>query len=93
LLSNPVVKLGDSCKLTHKFTGLYSIEKVLPGFNFVLKDLASGKTLQRPVHAQRLRLFRERDEDILRNDSAVSLFDSKTKNRQIVVKIVVGDLT
>jgi hypothetical protein len=31
LLSNPVVKLGDSSKLTPKFTGLYSIEKVLPG--------------------------------------------------------------
>jgi hypothetical protein len=63
LLSNPVVKFGDSSKLTPKFTGLYSIEKVLPGFNFVLKDLTSGKTLQRPVHAQRLRLYRERNAD------------------------------
>jgi hypothetical protein len=92
LLSNPVVKLGDSSKLTPIFTGLYSIEKVLPGFNFVLKDLTSGKTLQRPVHAQRLRLYRERDEDCLRNDSEVCLFETKTKNRQIAVKIVVGDL-
>jgi hypothetical protein len=37
LLSNPVVKLGDSSKLTPKFTGLYSIEKVLPGFNFCIE--------------------------------------------------------
>jgi O-acetyl-ADP-ribose deacetylase (regulator of RNase III) len=92
LLSNPVVKLGDSSKLTSKFTGLYSVEKVLPGFNFVLKDLTSGKTLQRPVHAQRLRLYRERNADMLQNDSEVCLFETKTKNRQIVVKIVVGDL-
>jgi O-acetyl-ADP-ribose deacetylase (regulator of RNase III)/transposase InsO family protein len=92
LLSNPVVKLGDSSKLTPKFTGLYSIEMVLPGFNFVLNDLTSSKTLQRPVHAQRLRLYRERDEDTLQNDSEVCLFETKTKNRQIAVKIVVGDL-
>jgi O-acetyl-ADP-ribose deacetylase (regulator of RNase III)/transposase InsO family protein len=93
LLSNPVVKLGDSSKLTPKFTGLYSIEKVLPGLNFMLKDLTSGKTLQRPVHAQRLRLYRERHDDVLLNDSEVCLFETKTKNRQITVKIVVGDLT
>jgi hypothetical protein len=92
LLSNPVVKLGDSSKLTPKFTSMFSIEKVLPGFNYLLKDVTSGKTLQRPVHAQRLRLYRARDEEILRNDSEVCLFDTKTKKCQIAVKIVVGDL-
>jgi O-acetyl-ADP-ribose deacetylase (regulator of RNase III) len=72
---------------------LYSIEIILPGINFVLKDLASGKILQRPVHTQRLRLFRERGENTLQRDSEVCLLESKTKKRQISVKIVVGDIT
>ena len=38
LLSNSVVKPGESSKLTQKYTGVYEIKDVRPGFNYMLTD-------------------------------------------------------
>jgi hypothetical protein len=93
LLSNPAVRAGDSAKLTAPFRGPFSIKEIKPGYNYVLTDLTTGKILPRCVHAERLRVFRERDNEARKDETEVCLFEGKTKHRLITVKILAADIT
>jgi hypothetical protein len=93
LLSNPAVRVGDSAKLTALFRGPFSIKEIKPGYNYVLTDLTTGKSLPRCVHAERLRIFRERDNEARKDETEVCLFEGKTKHRLITVQILAADIT
>jgi O-acetyl-ADP-ribose deacetylase (regulator of RNase III) len=82
------VRVGDSAKLTAPFRGPFSIKEIKPGYNYVLTDLSTGKILPRCVHAERLRVFRERDNEARKDETEVCLFEGKTKHRLITVKIL-----
>jgi O-acetyl-ADP-ribose deacetylase (regulator of RNase III) len=49
--------------------------------------------LPRCVHAERLRVFRERDNEARKDETEVCLFEGKTKHRLITVKILAADIT
>jgi len=66
LLFTPVTKKYESSKLTRRFIGPYTITHCLSGFNYRLKAVETGKQVRRPVHAGRLRPFREPDDERLR---------------------------
>lgn len=93
LLSNTVTKQNECSKLIKRFNGPYQIEEIRNGFNYILKHVDSGEILRRPVHADRLRPFFERT--TATNFTAathVCTYEGKTKNRELGVKIIVGDI-
>ena len=94
LLSNPVVKKGESKKLKMHFSGPYIIVSVESGYNYRLQDLTSGKPVRRPVHAERLRPLWEMDNDYRKSTmpNLTSLFTGHTIRRKIQVTVEVCDL-
>jgi transposase InsO family protein len=93
LLSNPAIRMSDSAKLTSPFRGPFLVREIRPGYNYVLTDLITGKTLPRCVHAERLRVFWERDSKARKEETEICLFEGKAKHRLIMVKTVVADIT
>jgi hypothetical protein len=92
LLFTPVTKKHESSKLTRRFIGPYTITHCLSGFNYRLKDVESGKQLRRPVHAGRLRPFREPEDERLRYYIDPE-YSGVTQYRRIVCNVRVGDIT
>src|SRR5271157_798527 len=94
LLHNPVVKKGECVKLKRKYIGPYIIIECRPKFNYMLKELSSGKEMKRPVHANRLRALRELPNDYrLRGpDADVRLYDAVSPCRNMNVTIRIGDI-
>lgn len=94
LLFNPVTKKNECAKLKRRYLGPYIITDCKPGFNYMLKELATGKEIKRPVHANRLRALRELDNDYRMQGSYVDvrLFEGKTEHRGIDVTVRVGNI-
>jgi len=94
LLHNPVVKKGECTKLKRKYLGPFLIIECRPKHNYMLKELATGKEMKRPVHANRLRSLKELPNDYrLRvTDADVRLYESVTPVRNIAVTIRIGDI-
>jgi hypothetical protein len=63
LLHNEALRPHESPKLSQKFAGPFIITQCEPNFNYHLQHLMTGKMLKRSVHASRLRVFRERDNE------------------------------
>ena len=63
LLTNPVTKKGESPKLSQLWRGPFVITQQLKNFNYLLQDVTTGKDLQRPVHATRLKKLHEPEND------------------------------
>ena len=94
LLHDPTTKKGENSKLKRRYTGPFVIVECLPNLNFKLRELSTGKSLQRPVHAGRMSLLRELDNDyrISNSDVAISLFRGQTARRKLEVQVQVGDI-
>jgi O-acetyl-ADP-ribose deacetylase (regulator of RNase III) len=92
LLYTPVTKKNESAKLTRRFVGPYVITHCLSGFHYRLKHLESGKQLRRPVHAGRLRPFREPDDERVRHYRDPD-FSGTTQHRRLDINTRVGDIT
>jgi hypothetical protein len=69
------------------------VKEIRPGYNYVLTDLTTGTTLPRCVHAERLHVFRERDNETRKDETEICLFEGKTNHRLIMVKILAADIT
>src|SRR5208282_1641819 len=54
---------GECAKLKRKYLGPFLIIECRPKHNYMLKELASGKEMRRPVHANRLRSLKELPND------------------------------
>ena len=94
LLHNPVVKKWECTKLKRKYSGPFLIIECRPKHNYMLKNLASGNEMRRPVHANRLRSLKELPNDYrLRGpDSDVRLYEAITPQRKLEVTIRIGDI-
>src|SRR5664279_2491865 len=94
LLFNPVVKKGECVKLKRRYVGPYFIIDCRPGYNYMLKELSTGKELKRPVHANRFRSLRELDNDyrLQEANAEVRLLERVTPIRQIRVSVRVGNI-
>jgi O-acetyl-ADP-ribose deacetylase (regulator of RNase III) len=94
LLHDPVTRRGDSSKLRPLYKGPYFVIEAQPGFNFKLKDVATGKEMKRMVHASRLRPLREHPNDYRESDrdTEIFLFQGETENRKINIRVIVGDI-
>jgi O-acetyl-ADP-ribose deacetylase (regulator of RNase III)/transposase InsO family protein len=94
LLQNEAVKPHESPKLRNKFSGPFIITQCDPKFNYRLQHLMTGKMLKRPVHASRLRAFRELDNAYSQSQtrSKPCLFIGHTPIRQLEVKVLIADI-
>jgi O-acetyl-ADP-ribose deacetylase (regulator of RNase III) len=94
LLHNEAVRPQESPKLSQKFAGPFIITQCEPNFNFRLQHLMTGKMLKRPVHASRLRVFRERDNEFhwSQTRSRPCLLPEHTPARRLEVKIMIADI-
>lgn len=94
LLHDPVTRRGDSSKLRPLYKGPYYVIDTQPGFNYRLKEIATGKEMKRMVHASRLRPLREHPNDYRdsNKNTDISLFQGVSKNREIVIHVTVGDI-
>ena len=95
LLYDPAVKRGQSSKLQIKWKGPFYVVQTLDKYNYKLKELKTGKELKRPVHANRLRLVRELDNDyrLLSRPTEVQLYENRTTHKKIKVIVSVGNIT
>ena len=95
LLFDPSVKKNENSKLKLRWSGPHFIVNTLPGYNYKLKHVATGKELKNPVHASRLRPFRELDNDyrLTGSNSNIVLFSVTTGKRRVDVQIKIGDVT
>ena len=86
-----MAKKGECAKLKRKYLGPYLIIECRPKYNYMLKELSTGKET---VHANRLRALQELANDYrLRGpDTDVCLFEAVTPHRQLKVTIRIGDI-
>lgn len=94
LLFNSTVKKGECVKLKRRYLGPYNIIECRPGYNYMLKELATGKKMRRPMHADRLRPLRELDNDYRMKGVGVNirLLERTTPTKQVKVSIRVGNI-
>jgi O-acetyl-ADP-ribose deacetylase (regulator of RNase III) len=94
LLFNPATKKNESAKLKRRYLGPYLITDCLPGYNYTLKELSTGKEMRRPVHANRLRPVKELNNDYRLNtgNTDVTIYEGKTIHRQLDVSVKVGSI-
>jgi hypothetical protein len=73
---------------------IFLIAEVLNNYNFKLQELTTGRILKRPAHAGRLRLLRLLDNDyrLPPPDSLTQVFSVQRKQRNLSVRILVGDM-
>jgi hypothetical protein len=94
LLHDPSNRIGQNPKHKRQWTGIFLITEVLNNYNFKLQELKTVKILKRPVHAGRLRLLRTLDNDyrLPIPDKLTQVFECATQQRNLLVRILVGDL-
>jgi O-acetyl-ADP-ribose deacetylase (regulator of RNase III) len=94
LLFNPATKKNESAKLKRRYLGPYIITDCRPGYNYCLKELATGTEMRRPVHANRLRPLKELDNDYRLNtgNTDVIIYEGKTSHRGLAVSVKVGNI-
>jgi hypothetical protein len=94
LLLDTTNKRGQNPKLKRKWMGPYLITEVLDNYNFKLQKLETGRDLKRPVHASRLKSLKQLQNDyrLQTPDTLRQIFHCTTAQRQIVVRILVGDI-
>jgi O-acetyl-ADP-ribose deacetylase (regulator of RNase III) len=88
LLHDPTTHKTECAKLKIRWIGPYLISDVLDNFNYRLVHLESGKNIRRPVHASRLRLVVEMDNDYRLSPTG----NDVTTYSNGIVKITVGNL-
>lgn len=95
LIYDPTTKIHESTKLKIRYKGPYEILKEVAKYRYILQDLVSGKSTQRPVHADRLRPFYELadDERIRGIATDVCLAEVTTKHRRLKIRVTVADIT
>lgn len=64
LLYDPTTRTGENAKLKVRYKGPYLVTETRPGYTYKLQLLSNGKDVKRAVHARRLRLLKERDNDL-----------------------------
>jgi O-acetyl-ADP-ribose deacetylase (regulator of RNase III) len=94
LLHDTSTKIGDSVKLTKRWTGPFIVTEVLPNYNYKLQCLKTGRDLKRSVHASRLRPLKTmlNDYRLPQPDTTRTLFETTTQQRQLKVRVTTGDL-
>jgi hypothetical protein len=94
LLYDTSTKIGDSVKLTKRWTGPFIVTEVLPNYNYKLQCLKTGRDLKRSVHASRLRPLKTMLNDywLPHPDTTRTLFGTTTQQRQLKVRVTTGDL-
>jgi len=94
LLFNPATKKNECAKLKRRYLGPYIITDCRPGYNYMLQELASGKSMKRPVHANRLRPLKELNNDYQRNtgNADVVMYAGETNHRSLTVSVKVGNI-
>jgi O-acetyl-ADP-ribose deacetylase (regulator of RNase III) len=87
-------KPHQCAKLQFKYKGPYLIEQILPNYHYRLKDLASGKIMKNPVHADHLRHFNELETDNEHKGTLqdICVFDGRTSLRHISVKVIIENV-
>jgi hypothetical protein len=94
LLRVMAIKPHQCAKLQFKYKGPYLIEQILPDYHYRLKDLASGKIMKNPVHADHLRHFNELETDNEHKGTLqdICVFDGRTSLRHISVKVIIENI-
>jgi hypothetical protein len=94
LLHNEAIRPQESPKLSQKFAGPFIISQCKPNFNFRLQHLMTGKMLKRPVHASRLQVFRERNNEFhwSQTRSRPCLLTEHTPARRLELRIMIADI-
>ena len=93
LLHSDRVHPGEAAKLTKKYTGTFMIIECLPGYNYKLKDLNSGKEPKHAVHASRIRplITADNDDRLRLKQSGVRLFEH-TRSDGLKIEVTVGNV-
>jgi hypothetical protein len=95
LLHNPITKKGECAKLKIRYIGPYVITDVEPGYNYRLHDLTTGKAMKRAVHADRIRLIQQLDNDYRFSPRMLShpaFYKGLTPHRGINLEVSVDDI-
>jgi O-acetyl-ADP-ribose deacetylase (regulator of RNase III) len=94
LLHDTSTKIGDSAKLTKRWTGPFIATEVLPNYNYKLQCLKTGRDLKRSVHASRLRPLRTmlNDYRLPQPDTTRIFSETTTQERQLKVRVTTCDL-
>ncbi|HSN23100.1 MAG TPA: RNase H-like domain-containing protein, partial [Methylomicrobium sp.] len=93
LLRDLTVKKGESGKLKNRYDGPYVVTKCEPNFNYRLQHFRTGRTLRRPVHADRLRPLEELPNDYRLGGTKQSTVVAHGRANGVNWRVLIADYT